>query len=110
MAEGMTGSEVTVAAKKKLKEQERRKKLKGIVKKLVFSHQNHQPGSIGERIGTAYQNRQTFKALSEDGDYEGARANMNIRTEDQRRIRTEYKRQKNIKKSEDKKMKKYKKY
>ena len=110
MAEGMTGSEVTGIAKKKLKEQERRKKLKGIVKKLVFSHQNPQPGSIGERIGTAYQNRQTFKAHMDSGTVQDARDDFEIRTENQRRIRDEYKRQKNIKKSEDKKMKKYKKY
>ena len=110
MAEGKTGGEITAIAKKKLKKQERRKKLKGIVKKLAFSHKNPQPGSIGERISTGFQNRQTFKALSEDGDYEGARTEMKPRYEDQSRIRTEYKRQKNIKKSENKKLKEFKKY
>ena len=96
--EGMTGSEVTGIAKKKLEELERRKKLKGIVKKLAFSHKNPQPGSIGERIGTAYQNRQTFKGLKADGTVQEAQDDFNIRTENQRRIRTEYKRQKKIKK------------
>ena len=98
MAEGMTGSEVTVAAKKKLKEQERKKKLKGILKKLAFSYKNPQPGSIGERIGTAFQNRQTFKAVRDSGNVQDARADFETRTENQRRIRDEYKRQKKTKK------------
>ena len=96
---GMTGSEITAIAKKKLKEQERKKKLKGIVKKLAFSHQNPQPGSIGERVGTAYENRQTFKALKDSGTVEDARSDFETRTENQRRIRTEYKRLKKLKKN-----------
>ena len=107
MAEGKTGGEITAIAKKKLKERERREKLKGIVKKLAFSHKNPQPGSIGERVGTAYQNRKTFNALKDDVSVQRAREDNETRTENQRRIRTEYKRQKSIKKDKDKKFKNY---
>ena len=100
---GMKGREVTAIAKKKLKEQDKRKKLKGSVEKLAVGHKNPQPGSFGERIDTAYQNRQTFKGLLDSGvSVKDARADFKRRVLNQRRIRDEYKRLKRIKKKESK--------
>ena len=111
MEKGFTGSKVTAIAKKKLKEQERRKKIKGIIKKLIFSHQNPQPGSIVEKLNTASLNSQNFKALIESGmSPEDVRKSFERDRDNQSRIRTEYKRLKSIKKKDEKKLKEFKKY
>ena len=83
--------------------QERKKKLKGLVAKAKYGWSNPKPGSIGERLGTDYTNRQTFKALIGSGmSPEDARKRFKRDAETQRMVRTEFDRQTRIKKKKEK--------
>ena len=95
---------ITKIAKEKMSEQEKKKKLKGILKKIKYAHKHPSPGSVGERISSAYENRRTFKGMIDSGmSPDEARKSLESRTKSQRMIRAEYDRQMRIKKQEDKK-------
>ena len=94
---------VDTAVTSALKKQDKKKKLKGILKKISFGYKNPSPGSVGERVSTAIKNKQNFKALIKAGrSPEDARESFESDAERQRMIRTEYERQMKIRKKKKK--------
>lgn len=106
----MSVDSIKAEASEALKKEKRKKKIKGMLKKLKYSFDNPQPGSIGERVSSGIQD---FKVRSSREDAGWTPEEIVVQGEKdatrRRMVRKEYEKQKKKDKEHQEYLKKLKK-